>query len=414
MPKDIIDKVVKHYLESHDFNGIQVNCFAKDAEHSAVKKLIAERKIDLIMVGDDVNHHIKRIGVMPVKDQLESIENKGFTGCLYPTPELLKELNVGENEESPYTQELMRGAPQLTYKYFDLRMLEWYRNDPRFQFEVDDVRGRIIQKFDTEIEDRGIIKDDLELFEFGFAYNSKEYRAVTAFLRKLYRLPRALQIEVKKHELEGDYEPHPSFHDTQVRGSWGTGISACSAFLKEKVEINKICKAIGKPPFFKTNHGGDGKRPDGFCILLRPTKKEFGDFALLLDQLLNDDIDYDFFTGDVDLHNHLTDSDGNPVKHSKGKIQLLEEWIRPVFTPRNPEDIEVVFKNFRDVRKARNRPAHNAENNEFDQKYIIAQRDLLSKAHNAVACLRIILQQHPEATNYKPPEYLDNLEVWLM
>ena len=92
MQKDIINKVVKHYLESPDFNGIQVDCFVKEAEHSAIKELIAERKIDLLMVGDDVNYHIKRIGVMSVKDQLKKIESNGFSGCLYPTPELLKNL----------------------------------------------------------------------------------------------------------------------------------------------------------------------------------------------------------------------------------------------------------------------------------------------------------------------------------
>ena len=308
----------------------------------------------------------------------------------------------------------MKGAPQLTYRYFDLRMLEWYRNDPRFQFEVDDIHGRIIQKADTEIEDRGIIKDNLEFFEFGFAYNSKNYRAVVAFLRYLYRLPRAIQIEVKQHELKGDYEPHKSFYDTQIGGNWSSGISICSAFLTEKVEVNKICKAIGKPPFFKMNHGADGKRPDGFYILIRPTKKEFRDFALLLDQLLNDDISYDFFKGDIDIHNHLTDAKGNPVKKSKGTIQLLEEWMSPIFNHENPEYIQAFFKFFRDVRKARNEPAHNVENNEFDQKYIVYQRELLSKAYNAVSGLRGALQKHPEATNYKPPKHLDNLTVWLM
>ena len=94
MEKNIIDKVVKHYLESGHFNGISVRYFVKDAEHSAIKKLIDERKIDLLREDDDVNCHIKRLGVMPVKDQLKKIESDGFSGCLYPTPELLKELKA--------------------------------------------------------------------------------------------------------------------------------------------------------------------------------------------------------------------------------------------------------------------------------------------------------------------------------
>lgn len=32
--------------------------------------------------------------------------------------------------------------PQLSYRNFDLRALECYRNEPRFEFDVDDIHGR--------------------------------------------------------------------------------------------------------------------------------------------------------------------------------------------------------------------------------------------------------------------------------
>ncbi len=414
MEKNIIDKVVKHYLESGHFNGISVRYFVKDAEHSAIKKLIDERKIDLLREDDDVNCHIKRLGVMPVKVQLKKIESDGFSGCLYPTPELLKELKAGVGKKSPYTRELMRGVPQLSFRAFDIRMVEWYRNDPRFKYKTDDIHCQIFQKADTKVKGLKIRKDDFEFFRFGFAYNSEKNRAIVAFIWDLYKLPYELQIEMKKHELEGDYKLHKGFYETSIRGDFSSVISACSAFLMQKTEINKICKIIGKPLLFKTDHSVDDGLPDGFSILIRPTKREFGNFALLLDQFLGDDINSKFFAGDVDLHIHLKDKDDNPVKQSKGTIQLLEEWVNCKFNPRNPEVFKEFFKDFRAIRKTRQGPAHRAENNDFNEEYIIKQSELIEKALNVITGLRSILQQHPKAQDYKIPVYLEKSEIWFM
>ena len=168
-----------------------------------------------------------------------------------------------------------------------------------------------------------------------------------------------------------------------------------------------------KPPLFRSEFD-DLKRPDGFGILLRPTKKEFRDFALLLDQLLSDDLNRDFFDGDVKLNRHLTDEYGNRVTQSKGTIQLLEEWIDAKFRPADPKPMEEMFANFRKVRKVRQRPAHKVEDNEFDQKYVEDQRELISNAFDAVRTLRMVLENHPAARKHDVPEYLREAKVWTM
>ncbi len=411
MEKNIINKVVKHYLESHDFNGIDVENFDSNSEYPVIKKLIRDGKIDLIWYA---HFYIKNFKARPVNAQIEKIENDGFSGCLYPTPELLKELKAGDRKKSPYTRELMRGVPQLSFRFFDLRMLEWYRNDPRFICEGDDINYRIFQKADTQITGRRLIKDDFEFFRFGFAYNGKKERAIVAFICDLNKLPYEQQIEMERHELKGDYQPHPVFYETKILGNFSSGISACSAFLMEKTEINKICKIIGKPLLFKTDHSADDGLPDGFSILIRPTKKEFGNFALLLDQFLGDDINYDFFKKDIDIHDHFKDKDNNSVKKPKGTIQLIEEWVKNEFYPRKLEGLTEFLKDFRAIRKARQGPAHRAEDNQFSEEYIIKQRDLIEKALNVITGLRSILQQHSKAQDYKIPTYLEELEIWFM
>ena len=174
-----------------------------------------------------------------------------------------------------------------------------------------------------------------------------------------------------------------------------------------------MCKLIGKPPLFHTEYNGL-KRPDGFGILLRPTKKEYRDFVLLLDQLLSDDLKRDFFIGDVELNRNLTDENGNRVTQPKGTIQLLEEWIRAKFRPIDPKPVDEMLSNFRAVRKERQKPAHKVEENEFDQKYVGDQRELICKAYDAVRILRMVLENHPAAHEYQVPDHLREAKVWTM
>ncbi|WP_147115335.1 AAA family ATPase [Tateyamaria sp. syn59] len=378
-----------------------------------IKELIACGRLDLVRGDSHPNPHIKAFEAEPIDVQLKKIDEASLVGCLYPTPQLLVEQGAGANEAAPYTKALKEGAPQLSFRAFDLRALEWYRNDPRFDFEVDDIHGRVLQKDGTQIADRAVVRDGLEFFEFGFAYDSDMHRAIAAFIRYLHDLPEELQVQMAVHELDGSYRLHPDFFRTQIIGDFPEKMSIYDAFLEEKKQINRFCMQMGKPPLFRTEFR-ELKRPHGFGILLRPTKKEFRDFALLLDQMLSDDLSRDFFKGDVNLNRNLTDEDGNPVIQSKGTIQLLEEWIAKKFRPADPEPVEQMFADFRSVRKVRQKPAHKVEDNEFDQKYLAEQRDLISSAYGAVRTLRMVLENHPAAREDEVPDYLREAKVWTM
>ncbi len=410
---EILDATIQTYLGSGDFNGMGVAQLVSNGDVSLVRELIAEGQLDLVRGDGHPNPHIKALPPDPIPDQLKIIDEGGLAGCLYPTPKLLSERNAGEGEKAPYTRALKEGAPQLSHRAFDLRALEWYRNDPRFDFEVDDIHGRILQKDGTQIADRAVVQDGLEFFEFGFAYDRDMNRAIAAFIRYLHDLPEELQIQMAVHELDGSYRLHPDFFRTQIIGDFPEKISIYDAFLEEKKQINRFCEQMGKPPLFRTEFR-ELKRPDGFGILLRPTRKEFRDFALLLDQLLSDDLNRDFFKGDVDLVRKLTDEHGNPVPQPKGTIQLLEEWLGKKFRPADPEPMKQMFADFRAVRKVRQKPAHKVEDNHFDQKYVAEQRDLIGSAFGAVRTLRMVLENHPAARKDQVPDYLREAKIWTM
>ena len=409
----ILKEVFEWYLKSGDFNGLGVFSMTSAADITVIRELIADGGLDLVRGDAHPNPHIKAFPADSVEVQLEKIDALGLEGCLYPTPQLLKERNSGANETAPYTRALKEGAPQLSYRAFDLRALEWYRNDPRFDFDVDDIHGRILQKKGTQIAERAVVLDGLEFFEFGFAYDDQMHRALAAFIRYLHDLPEAQQIEMQKHELPGKYKLHPDFYRTQIMGNFPERMSIYDAFLQEKLEINRMCELMGKPQLFRTEYR-DLKRPRGFGILIRPTKKEFRDFALLLDQLLSDDLNREFFRGDLELNRNLTDEDGNRVTQPKGTIQLLEEWIGAKFRPAEPGEMTELFRNIRAIRKVRQKPAHIVEDNEFDQKYVAEQRELISRAFDAVRTLRMALENHPATREHEVPDYLREAKVWTM
>lgn len=410
---EILDQVVEFYLNSRDFNGLGVAQFNNAVDVGVVRTLIGDRKLDLVRGDGHPNPHIKAFDPEPVETQLAKIDSGGLEGCLYPTPEVLLERGAGHGEEAPYTRELLQGAPQLSFRMFDLRVLEWYRNDPRFEFHVDDVHGRILQREGTQIGDRAVVRDGLEFLEFGFAYDNEMHRAVAAFVRYLHDLPSEQQLEMKKHEVAGDYKLHPDFFRTQIIGDFPERISIYDAFLQEKHHINNICELIGKPRLFRTEFE-DYQRPRGFGILIRPTNREFRNFALQLDQLLSDDIDRNFFRGDIELNRRLRDESGAEVVQPKGTIQLLEEWVEARFRPAEPELMTEMFRNFRAVRRIRQRPAHQIEDDAFDQRYVAEQRDLISRGYGAVHTLRMVLENHPLARGYEVPDHIRNALVWAM
>ncbi|MEX0318721.1 MAG: hypothetical protein AB3N21_12255 [Ruegeria sp.] len=312
----ILDRVLETCLQSGDFNGVGVEQLTQVRDAELITELIADDRLDLVRGDGHPNPHIKAFQAEPIDVQLKKIDEAGLAGCLYPTPQLLAEHDAGASEAAPYTRALKEGAPQLSYRAFDLRALEWYRNDPRFHFDVDDIHGRILQKDGTQVADRAVVLDRLEFFEFGFAYDDNMHRAIAAFIRYLHDLPEALQLEMEKHELSGSYKLHPDFIRTQIIGDFPEKMSIYDAFLQEKLQINRFCAQMGRPPLFRSEFD-DLKRPNGFGVLLRPTKKEFRDFALLLDQLLSDDLNREFFKGDVEQNRYLTDEDGKRVTQPK-------------------------------------------------------------------------------------------------
>ncbi|MDV3251123.1 hypothetical protein DevBK_07270 [Devosia sp. BK] len=402
-------RVMDRYLNGDDFNGYGVH----GLDVSTVASLIKAGKVDLVRGDGHPNPHIKAFAEEPVEEQLRKLAEQGLgEGCLYPTRQFLVEQRAGAAfTDRPFTQEMALGAPQLEFRVFDLRLLEFYRNDPRFNYEVDDVSGGIYRNPDHRTTEPKTVADGVELARFGFAFNEQMDRAIAIFLRDLRHVGAEEQRLMAGYQLKGDYKLHPGFYSSYILGEWPEKVSIYDAFLEEKYHINEMCRLMGKPALFKTDV--QHPRPHGFGILLRSTNKEFRDFALLLNLLLTDDIDVAFFKGDIPTSGTVTDEAGNKRKSPIGTITLLQQWLSPPrFRPRDPEAMEALFKKLRNIRTVRARPAHIAEENTFDQVFLHQQRELMNDAYDVVRELRMYLENHPKVRGYTVPDYLRRGLVW--
>ena len=75
--------------------------------------------------------------------------------------------------------------------------------------------------------------------------------------------------------------------------------------------------------------------------------------------------------------------------------------------------MEDLFKSLREVREARQKPAHKADDNEFDQAYVKAQRELITKAFDVVRTIRMTFENHPRVRGYEVPDWLRDAKVWV-
>jgi hypothetical protein len=418
--EDVLKIVTIFYLESHDFNGIPTWTLSEKSSKdwvslkTIVKELIEDEMAGLIDTNTDVNPHIIRRGFEPKDIQISKLEGDSPPhGCICPTSKHLNTVvNPQDYEGQPYKLCLALGEAQLEYRSFDLSVLEFYRNDPRYRYENDDIRGRICYHAEEmNVSDKAVLET------FGFSYDDDYNRAVAVFLRYLTDLTPEHQQIWKAKELQGSYRLHPDYYRTAIIGDFGERVPICRALLKELYIINKMAEAMGRPPLFKDDYGEYGEnRPKRFGFLIRPTLEEFNNFMLLLDKILSDNINQDFFQNEVSYEDEIKRKDGKIQVQQKGTLQILDEWIRRFYKTHDWQTWEESIATLRKIRKMRQKPAHLINEDQFDQKYFKEQREIIIDAYSVMRTLRLMLANHPrvKSTGIQIPDWLHEGRIWRM
>lgn len=413
---NLLHAITRFYLESSQFNGIPLrellsNKATRGQTLEHLRSLVLEKRVAIVYGDDHPNPHIR---ALPERHnpttQAEMLKTSPLVGhaCAYPLSQHLeKVVDQSKYAGEPYKLAPALGAPQLSFRTFDMMVLETYRNDPRYHYDCDDIIGRVSitsQHYGASTTSEG---DRILLQNFGFAYDDDLNKYVAVFLWYLSKLSPEHQRIWQAREIRKATRLHPDYFRAAILGQFPEKVSIYKAFTEELRVINEMAAAMGRPPLFR-----ETGRPREFAGLLRPTSRELDAFVHLLDKMISDNLNKAFFERDVPDQAELARDDGGVEIRRLGTVQMLTRWIKKKFRLPESKPVEEMLSTFRDIRKLRQKPAHAVNENEFDQKYVHEQRELMTRAYGAVRTLRLLFTIHPAAKTVEVPKWLYEGEIW--
>lgn len=431
MISKIQDRIYDFFVDSHDFNGIPLRQISSEfrikykSSIDLIKTLVEE---GFVSIQSSTNPHIIFSQHYPTEIQLKILEDAKknkvkkiklgdiiimsedteYPVCVYPSKSFLNsKRDLTEFNKSEYTKQLALGEPQLKPIFFEIEVLERYLSDPRFDFKFDDYSGDISCKYDEN--NNPIVREEDQIFlkTFGLGFDPDGKRLAVVYLRYLKDLTWEHQVFWKSKEVIGDCKMVKEYYDNTVNGSWTFSYSIFTAFIGESTCLNQLAIAIfGKPVFNKEFN--EEKRPKEFTFFFTPTLKNYNEFVSLLDKMISDNINKEFFSGEIELFELQTIKEGLVERKPKGTLRLFEEWLIIKFNTGDKKLIKDVFEPFKKVRKERQSPAHKINENIYDEKYIEKQRELIKECYNSVRLLRQVFQRHPKAKRVEIPKWLDS------
>lgn len=386
----LLAAVTQKYLTSGDFNGLPLYDSQCVADTGEIRSLISAGLIDLVRGDFHPNPHIKALPAEDIPTQLAKIDQFGLEGCLYPARGHLKTVvRRSSYPGKPFAYAMAMGMAQLEFWAFDIRAMEWYRNDPRFNVDINDISFAITIKDEFAATMASDDRDNISIARAGFCYDPSGHRSLAVFARDLAQKPSHHQVQWQQFVLDGSFRLQEDFFVSSVLGDWPRGISVFDAFLEERKTVSAHLAKQGKGKIFRSEYGSDD-RPDRFGFILRPTARELADFHQTLDKILSDDIAPQFFEGLVETHEVVTTSDGKTKKLRHGTIKMLGEWLRQEYgdDPR----ARSFFKMIKEARERRQRPAHIIAPDNFDHVYVTQQREIMREAYGSMRGFRDLVQ----------------------
>lgn len=434
MKKRIENIVYDFFVDSSDFNGIPLRNISQkldidyDNSIDLIKELVKE---DIVSIQSSTNPHIIGFQHYPIDSQIHileeakkikevlhkfgeitiSSEDTEFPICLYPSKNYLqKKRDLSEFDNAIYSKQLALGEPHLKPIFFEIEVLDRYFNDPRFDFKFEDYSGRISCKYDEYEKPIVREEDDIFLKTFGLGFDENGNRLAVVYLRYLKDLTAEHQVYWKSREKSGNCKMLEEYHQNTIQGNWTFSYSIFSGFIGEQKCINDLTELIFSKPLFRKTFENEN-RPKEFTFFFTPTLKNYNDFILLLDKMISENINKDFFEGKVDLFEFKEIGNGLVERQSKGTLQIFEEWLTSVFNVRGDGSVSELFKPLKKIRRERQNPAHKINDNQYDLQFIEKQKEIMNEAYAVFRNLRNIFHRHPKARNFEIPKWLEKGNV---
>ncbi len=408
--EQLLDEITRQFLDSPDFNGLVISRYLEKSGASwpEVKAALA----GLVQGGQatlnfaEMNPFVKNFPDPPSQKQLELLARSNSPGilCAYPTACALGDA-VNRFADRPFAQMLAAGHGHLGLLFFDLAVLEMYAADPRYHFEFRSYSGWISIHDEFYFDDGTRERDKVYLKSFGLAYDSKGHRVLAAYLTDLVKLSPEHQQYWRTKQLTEECRVIKEYIDNTLGGIWVDTSSFHAALLHEQSEINKLCLMVGRPRLFRETF--ERHWPPGYSIFFRPTKRNFLNFVHTLDKILSDNLNKEFFEGDVSEHETIERADGTRELKPLGTLTLLKNWLAQQMRFNEADGLDRLMKPLREVRDLRSRHAHQLLKDEFDHAYHAEQDRLIVEVYYSLASLRRLFATHPDASGYQPPDFLD-------
>jgi len=409
--EDILDIVAEHFLQSHDYNGIstrrleEILAISTEELTTHLSALILDGKVELVFGHMVANPAIKADLEMTPNEQIEVLRS-GVSPItyVYPSESVLESLvDMSSYGDKPYSKELVLGHAQLKTVFFDLVVLDRYLHDPRYQIQFDDYCGSI--HLSDEFHDSSDIadKDKIFLQTFGLGYTEDGGRVVVVFLRYLSNLSPEHQQYWASYQRADDCEMSYEYFQNSILAEFVDHGSLFQAFIEEQSAINCMCEMMGRPPLFRKTYEN---RPREFSAFSLPTKKNYSDFGHLLDKMLSDNINIDFFENDIELEDRITRDDESIEVRQRGSLSLVEQWLRENIRVADDAVFDDIMTPLKEIRKARQPSAHAVLDDEYDEKYYEMQDDMILKAYKSLRLIRLLFANHPLVDSKCVPDWV--------
>jgi len=362
----VLNRIVEFYLSSHDFNGIRANVLLEGLKPDpleTLKKLVSRGLVEVYSSAYD-NPYIKRLPALSIPQQLGFLESADGEAhvCLFPSVKAMRRrLPSSKYRTKPFSRFLALGHAQLEPVFFQFGVLGRYQSDPRYIFRFDGLDGHISVKT-ADYKGRGRPEaDKVGLETFGLGTSEKGHRVIVTFPRYLSTMSSRHQQHWDSYRVRGKSTMEMNYGLRALWGEWTEGVSVYDALLAELFHINKMCQRIGVPNLFRRDYSRETRsedsnspldEPKGFGLLMVPTKKHFLEFAQVLDKIIAENLNSDFFAAQhLELEEKTTRRNGDVLVTQKGTLRLLEEWLTKYIRIEGESGPAIIVAPLKEVRK---------------------------------------------------------------
>ncbi|WAC53239.1 hypothetical protein [Frigoribacterium sp. SL97] len=371
------------------------------ASRPAAIELVQLGLAQVVSGADYLNIHIRPWpSKRTVDSQLQDLEEltlDDYGVCLYPLSAGMRGVRLpGRLTGRPYARAMARGRGTLETAYFEFAVLEQYRNDGRFRFNFGDGGASMWLTDEASDDDDVFERDHVGLSHMGFAYDLSRYdagdltspieRRVAVFYSDLCTLTPEHQRRWETYEVpEDNLELHPIWWGSQM-GHWGDAVGPFSHLFLELENLNELSTLAFSEPMFRYT-----EKPADLGWLLRPSQREWDDFVLQLDKALSDNLRPQFF-------DQVGIPSEDPTGQRLGTLVRLDRFMQNHGVTES--EARKVLEPLRQIRKARQKPAHAVRENLNDRTYIHQQINLLQEVIGALTGVRGWLSSHPACSEW--------------